>query len=71
MEGRSFGPEISLELLPSNTVPEIREKQALYFEAGIQEVWICGPDGKLRFYVAPGHQVETSLLCLGFPKEVS
>jgi Uma2 family endonuclease len=65
-------PEICLEIIsPSNTVSEIREKQALYFEAGAQEVWICGLDGKLRFYMAPGHQVETSLLCPAFPKEVS
>lgn len=64
-------PEICVEIIsPSNTVSEIREKQALYFEAGAQEVWTCGMDGKLRFYVAPGREVDASRLCPGFPKEI-
>src|ERR1700736_712246 len=65
-------PEICVEIIsPSNTVSEIEEKQALYFEAGAQEVWNCGLDGKLRFYVAPGHEVGASRLCPGFPQEVA
>ena len=40
-------PEICVEVLsPSNSKPEMEEKRALYFEAGAQEVWICGLDGK-------------------------
>jgi hypothetical protein len=36
--------------LPSNTAEEMAEKCALYFEAGAQEVWLCGLDGKIAFY---------------------
>jgi Uma2 family endonuclease len=65
-------PEICVEIIsPSNTVSEIKEKQALYFEAGAQEVWTCGLDGKLRFYVTAGNEVNTSRLCPGFPQEVA
>ena len=65
-------PEICVEVIShSNTASEIKEKQALYFEAGAQEVWTCGLDGKLDFYVAPGYQMDTSRLCPRFPKEVS
>jgi len=64
-------PEICVEILsPSNTPSEMKEKRALYFEAGAQEVWICELNGKLRFYDAPGHQMDASRLCPGFPKEV-
>src|SRR5256886_13908307 len=35
-------PEICVEVIsPSNTGPEIREKIALYFDAGAKEVWLC------------------------------
>src|SRR3989454_7888678 len=35
-------PEICVEVLsPSNTDVEIREKMALYFDAGAREVWLC------------------------------
>jgi Uma2 family endonuclease len=62
-------PEICVEILsPSNSVSEIQEKRALYFEAGAQEVWICGLDGRLRFYLAPGHEADASRLCPGFPQ---
>jgi len=65
-------PEICVEIMsPSNTVPEIQEKQALYFEAGAKEVWVCGLDGKLRFYMAPGQPVDASRLCPSFPHEVA
>jgi Uma2 family endonuclease len=55
---------------PSNTASEIEEKQALYFEAGAQEVWTCSLDGKMKFHVAPGQRVDASRLCPGFPQEV-
>jgi Uma2 family endonuclease len=46
-------PEIRVEVLSSsNSKPEMEEKLALYFEAGAQEVWICGLDGKMEFYTA-------------------
>jgi hypothetical protein len=56
---------------PSNTVSEIKEKQALYFEAGAREVWTCGMDSKLRFYAAAGCEVNVSRLCPGFPQEIA
>jgi len=65
-------PEICVEIIsPSNTASEIEEKRALYFEAGAQEVWTSSLDGKLRFQVAPGQQVDASRLCPGFPQEVA
>jgi Uma2 family endonuclease len=65
-------PEICVEIIsPSNAVSEVQEKQALYFEAGAQKVLICGLDGKLRFHVAPGHEVNASRLCPEFPREVA
>ena len=36
-------PEICVEVLsPDNTDAEIREKMALYFDAGAKEAWVCG-----------------------------
>ena len=65
-------PETCIEVIsPSNSSAEIKEKLALYFAAGAQEVWICGLDGNLRFYAAPGQQVDASRLCPGFPQEVA
>jgi len=64
-------PEICVEIIsPSNTDSEIKEKQTLYFEAGAQEVWTCGLDGTMRFYVANGGEVDTSLLCPDFPRKI-
>jgi Uma2 family endonuclease len=62
-------PEICVEVLsPSNTAFEIREKVALYFEAGASEVWICEQDGTLRFHFSTPPQVrERSELCPNFP----
>src|SRR6266568_5559767 len=44
-------PEICVEVLsPSNTEAEIREKMALYFDAGASEVWLCAQRGTMRFF---------------------
>src|SRR5258706_16297823 len=41
-------PEICVEVLsPSNTPAEIREKKALYFDAGAKEVWLCAWNGAM------------------------
>jgi len=46
-------PEICIEVeSPSNTWAELRDKTALYFEAGAREVWICNREGTMRFYTA-------------------
>ena len=43
-------PEVCVEVLsPSNTDAEIREKAALYFDAGAKEVWICADSGAMTF----------------------
>jgi Uma2 family endonuclease len=60
-------PEICVEILsPSNTEAEILEKKDLYLEAGAQEVWLCGLDGRMTFH-APGAQLNASIICLSFP----
>jgi len=65
-------PEICVEVLsPGNTETELREKIALYFDAGAVEVWVCSPLGEMRFF----HRGEAepspaSLSCPGFPSQV-
>jgi Uma2 family endonuclease len=59
-------PEICVEVLsPSNSAAEMVEKRALYFEAGAQEVWFCGLDGKMEFYTPV--LTAASTLCPQFP----
>ena len=49
-------PEICIEILsPDNTAKGIRERTALYFEAGAREVWICDLEGKMRFLSPTSH----------------
>jgi Uma2 family endonuclease len=36
-------------LSPGNTDAEIREKVALYFDAGAREVWTCAESGAVTF----------------------
>jgi Uma2 family endonuclease len=62
-------PEICVEVLsPSNSGPEMEEKRALYFEAGAREVWICGRDGKMEFYIPD--LAAASRLCPSFPGQL-
>ncbi|MBV8901166.1 MAG: Uma2 family endonuclease [Verrucomicrobia bacterium] len=65
-------PEICVEVLsPSNTVREIQEKTALYFEAGASEVWICDEDGSIRFHFqTPPPIGPRSELCPQFPHAI-
>lgn len=43
-------PELCVEVLsPGNTEAEIREKVALYFDAGAREVWTCAESGAMTF----------------------
>ena len=65
-------PEICVEVLsPSNTEAEIREKMALYFDAGAKEVWICAESDAISFF-GPGaaQPITASQLCPSFPKQV-
>jgi Uma2 family endonuclease len=65
-------PEICVEVVsPGNSVPEIEEKTALYFDAGAQEVWICSKSGAISFYKATdAPPVRNSQICPRFPKRV-
>ncbi len=62
-------PEICVEVIsPSNTEGEIREKTALYFDAGASEVWLCAQDGQMSFLGrAAGAPLRASKLCPRFP----
>jgi hypothetical protein len=59
-------PEICVEL--SNSAAEMKEKRALYFAAGAQEVWLCGRDGKMEFYTPD--LSAASRLCPLFPGQL-
>ena len=70
----AIAPEICIEVIsPSNTRAEIDEKRRLYFEAGADEVWICGIDSSMRFYIATdpeGKPQPHSPLCPQFPVKI-
>lgn len=62
-------PEICVEVLsPSNTLEEMAEKRALYFEAGAREVWLCALDGKITFYTP--EPCAQSAICSEFPSQI-
>ncbi len=66
----SIAPEICIEVISSgNTADEIKEKAALYFENGSEEVWICKADGTVDFYRSGGKS-ECSALVPNFPKKI-
>lgn len=70
----TIAPEICIEILsPSNTRSEIDEKRRLYFESGADEVWICGLDRNMRFFLAAdpdGEAQPHSLICPDFPNRL-
>jgi Uma2 family endonuclease len=49
---------------PGNSIQEVDEKRALYFEAGAKEVWIVDIAGPGSFYVP--EPAERSLICPPF-----
>ena len=64
-------PEICVEIIsPSNSEEEIREKAALYFDAGAIEVWTCGAFGQMNFFEPGLIDLGRSKLCPEFPTEV-
>ena len=65
-------PELCVEVLsPGNTDEEIREKVALYFDAGAREVWLCDAEGHMKFLgSAAGRSLKRSALCPQFPRVV-
>lgn len=63
-------PEICVEVVsPSNSAEELMIKKALYFEKGAREFWICGEDGRMKFFSLAG-EIEASALCPGFPRNI-
>ena len=69
----SRAPEICVEVLsPDNTAAEMREKTALYFDAGAKEVWHCSKAGKMTFFVADRiAPLAKSKLCPDFPSQIN
>lgn len=68
----THAPEICVEIIsPSNSRREIREKRALYFEAGAEEVWVCLQDGLMEFFCkdTPADAVK-SRHCPEFPARI-
>ena len=65
-------PEICVEVIsPGNTDAEIREKVALYFDAGAKEVWTCSVNGTMTFHPAKGDKVlRQSALCPEMHKRI-
>ena len=65
----TIAPEICVEVLsPSNARAEIDEKKRLYFKAGAEEVWVCGLDGTIRFFLrAQQDELGHSRLAPEFP----
>ena len=53
----TVAPEICVEVVsPSNAVAEMREKIALYLEAGAREVWLVDLEGNIRFHDQGGER---------------
>lgn len=66
----SVAPEITVEVLsPWNARGEIEEKIGLYLDAGAEEVWICGVDGRMSFFDRDGAR-ERSARVPDFPRRI-
>ena len=65
-------PEICVEVIsPGNTRRELREKKALFFAAGADEVWFCNRDGQMEFFrKATPETPASSVLCPAFPQRI-
>jgi Uma2 family endonuclease len=65
-------PEICVEILSTgNTQAEMRDKTALYFDAGAKEVWHCTDQGRIIFYRSGrGESASSSQLCPKFPAQI-
>jgi Uma2 family endonuclease len=65
-EPTPIAPELCVEGCSSSTEEEMKEKRALYFEAGAEEVWIVVEDGTVAFY-SERRPVRSSALAPEFP----
>jgi len=67
----TVAPEVCVEIMsPSNSSQELREKAALYFEAGAKEVWICDALGHLEVFNGPASRIARSAICPDFPLQI-
>jgi len=68
----THAPEICVDVFsPSNTRREMREKRALYFEAGAEEVWFCDRAGRMTFFLKEAPETLTaSRVCPEFPTQI-
>ncbi|NOQ35113.1 MAG: Uma2 family endonuclease [Methylococcaceae bacterium] len=67
----SIAPEICIEVISSsNSTKEMNEKQALYFESGAKEFWLCDKHGKLSFFNKKGHLKKSELAPM-FPTKIT
>jgi Uma2 family endonuclease len=66
-------PEICVEVQsPRNTDAELREKAALYFDAGALEVWVCSQSGVVTFTCAgEATPMPASRIFPDFPTQVT
>jgi hypothetical protein len=56
---------------PGNTDAELRERIALFFDAGAREVWICVDSGAMEFYLeASTGTAPASALFPTFPRKI-
>jgi Uma2 family endonuclease len=63
-------PEITVEILSdSSTIEEMERKQALYFQKGSLEFWLCDESGVMKFH-DPAGELGNSRLCPAFPLNV-
>jgi Uma2 family endonuclease len=65
-------PEICVEVLsPSNTRAEMKEKMALYFDAGAKEVWLCDKNGAMEYHIGgSAAKAKASRICPEFPARI-
>jgi Uma2 family endonuclease len=65
-------PEICVEVKsPRNSEAELREKAALYFDAGALEVWVCSESGVMTFWRAgETTPIPASMTFPDFPSQV-
>ena|SRR5436190_21290541 len=65
-------PEICVEVLsPSNTRAEMKEKMALYFDAGAKEVWLCDKNGAMEYHIGgSAAKAKVSRICPEFPARI-
>ncbi len=65
----TLAPEVCVEVLSSsNTEEEIREKRALYLEAGAEEIWVVTEESEVRFFAE--EELEESGIMPEFPSEL-